>query len=59
VLEREAKESIHDEVLVSNLLHQIVQGLVYLHDKRLLHGDLKASNVLLQDNGQAYLTNFA
>ncbi|EIW70092.1 hypothetical protein TREMEDRAFT_29882, partial [Tremella mesenterica DSM 1558] len=40
------------------LIHQISQGLEYLHSRYILHGDVKASNVLIGDDGQALLCDF-
>ncbi|KAH9900740.1 kinase-like domain-containing protein, partial [Cubamyces lactineus] len=45
-----------DEVL--KMLHQISEGMVYLHSKDILHGDLKASNVLVDDKGDCVITDF-
>lgn len=39
--------------------HQIVQGLGSLHRERIVHGDIKASNVLLYDHGCVALTDFS
>ncbi|KAG2124042.1 hypothetical protein DEU56DRAFT_744872 [Suillus clintonianus] len=33
-------------------MHHISKGMVYLHGENVLHGDLKASNVLVDDNGR-------
>jgi len=43
---------------VSELLNDIAQGLDYAHRKGILHGDLKPSNILLDDAGRAYITDF-
>ncbi|KAG1847152.1 hypothetical protein DFJ58DRAFT_663473 [Suillus subalutaceus] len=32
-------------------MHHISKGMVYLHDQNVLHGNLKASNVLVDDSG--------
>lgn len=39
-------------------MHQISKGMVYLHDQNVLHENLKASNVLVYDNGQFVISNF-
>ncbi|KZV66757.1 kinase-like protein [Peniophora sp. CONT] len=31
----------------ARMMHEIAQGMTYLHDNHIMHGDLKASNVLL------------
>lgn len=43
---------------VGDLLSDIGQGLDYAHRKGVLHGDLKPSNILLDDAGRAYLSDF-
>jgi ABC-type sugar transport system substrate-binding protein/tRNA A-37 threonylcarbamoyl transferase component Bud32 len=42
----------------SHLFGQIAQGLGYAHSKGVIHRDLKPSNILLDDAGNAYLTDF-
>ncbi|KAG2137053.1 kinase-like domain-containing protein [Suillus clintonianus] len=40
------------------LLLQVVLGLQYLHEKDIIHGDLMAPNVLIDENGDALLADF-
>ncbi|RLN84057.1 hypothetical protein BBJ28_00010754 [Nothophytophthora sp. Chile5] len=40
------------------LLYQAAIGLDYIHMKRVVHGDLKLSNILVGADGQAKLANF-
>ncbi|ORX40883.1 hypothetical protein BD324DRAFT_647787 [Kockovaella imperatae] len=40
------------------ILHEIAEGMEYLHGREIVHGDLKASNVLLDDDGKAILCDF-
>ncbi|KAH7909352.1 kinase-like domain-containing protein [Hygrophoropsis aurantiaca] len=40
------------------LLQQIAAGLEHLHKRLIVHGDLKAKNVLINDKGEACLTDF-
>lgn len=37
---------------------QIARGLAYAHSRGVIHRDLKPSNILLDDAGNAYLTDF-
>lgn len=43
---------------IADVLVFMVRGLAYLHDKRLLHRDVKAGNVLLTDDGRAKVADF-
>ncbi|KAL5490400.1 hypothetical protein ACEPAI_5233 [Sanghuangporus weigelae] len=42
------------------LLYEVVSGLEYLHcfSPPIIHGDIKASNILVSDSGHALLTDF-
>ncbi len=42
----------------ARLFEQIAQGLGYAHSKGVIHRDLKPSNIMLDDAGNAYLTDF-
>ena len=43
---------------VEKIVRQIADGLDYAHTKGVLHRDLKPSNILLDEAGDAYLTDF-
>ncbi|KAG1621894.1 hypothetical protein G6F46_001272 [Rhizopus delemar] len=50
--------STFDERLTAFFTLQILQGLEYLHDKGILHRDIKAGNVLIDQNGICKITDF-
>ncbi|QRV74670.1 kinase domain protein [Ceratobasidium sp. AG-Ba] len=37
---------------------ELAEALAYLHDRNIVHGDLKGSNVLISDKGSVRLTDF-
>ncbi|KAF9002485.1 kinase-like domain-containing protein, partial [Cyathus striatus] len=40
------------------LVFEVAQGLEYLHDNNVIHGDLKGTNVLITNSGHACLCDF-
>ncbi|MBA3869937.1 MAG: protein kinase [Anaerolineae bacterium] len=51
----------HDRIPLertANIFSQVAQGLAFAHSKGIIHRDLKPSNIMLDDTGNAYLTDF-
>ncbi|KAG1811694.1 kinase-like domain-containing protein [Suillus variegatus] len=42
----------------SHLLNDVASGLCYLHSQDIVHGSLTGSNVLIDESGGAYLTDY-
>ncbi|KAJ6537966.1 kinase-like domain-containing protein, partial [Mycena capillaripes] len=40
-------------------IHEIAQGLAFLHDQQVVHGDLRGTNILVDNDGHACLTDFS
>ncbi|KAI0753878.1 hypothetical protein C8Q74DRAFT_1307834 [Fomes fomentarius] len=47
-----------DLVDVLKMVHEIAKGMAYLHSKGVLHGDLKAANVLVDDRKHCVISDF-
>ncbi|KZO98412.1 kinase-like protein [Calocera viscosa TUFC12733] len=48
----------HPEADALQMLMGVGRGLTYVHSRRIVHGDLKANNVLVDDEGEAKLMDF-
>ncbi|KAI0275614.1 kinase-like domain-containing protein [Russula aff. rugulosa BPL654] len=59
-LERILEEfgKLNDEKLVANYVIQVLEGLDYLHHNSLVHGNLKAANILMTQSGEVKLSDF-
>lgn len=40
------------------ILAQIIEGLVYMHSKSIIYGDLKSENILINGQGEVKLCDF-
>ncbi|KAK7054448.1 hypothetical protein VNI00_003646 [Paramarasmius palmivorus] len=43
---------------INRLLFGIIQGINYLHSKKVVHGDLKGFNILIDEKGQPRIADF-
>ncbi|KAF8890966.1 hypothetical protein BD779DRAFT_1515523 [Infundibulicybe gibba] len=46
------------EVDLHRFMHEIAKGMEYLHSKGVLHGDLKAANILVDDKIRCVISDF-
>ena len=50
--------AFRNEEVLSNYARQILNGLYYLHSKYVIHGDIKAANILTDRNAGVKLSDF-
>lgn len=48
----------HDSLLPQLFLFQLLRGLSYIHQRYILHRDLKPQNLLISDTGELKLADF-
>ncbi|KAJ7160881.1 kinase-like domain-containing protein [Mycena filopes] len=48
----------HGRANVDELLYEIAQGLEYLHSRKIVHGDLRGANILINEESSACLADF-
>jgi serine/threonine protein kinase len=47
-----------NEIQIATIVQMVLQGLVFLHEKKKIHRDVKAGNILLNRDGYAKLGDF-
>eukprot|EP00111_Clytia_hemisphaerica_P001839 TCONS_00005156-protein len=52
------KEGRRNETQARHMFRQIISAMEYLHQKRIVHRDLKAENLLLDENNRVKLADF-
>ncbi|KAI9695366.1 MAG: negative regulator of the PHO system [Bogoriella megaspora] len=47
-----------DQVTIKSFMHQLLRGIAFCHENRVLHRDLKPQNLLINNKGQLKLGDF-
>jgi len=55
---KEFNQGFKDEIIISTILYDILQGVIYCHSDGRIHRDIKAANILLSADGNAQLSDF-
>ncbi|KAL7409134.1 hypothetical protein BDY24DRAFT_404344 [Mrakia frigida] len=50
--------SLHPQESRLRIIHEIALGMDYLHSRDVIHGDLKANNILIDADGHVLVTDF-
>ena len=58
ILKLKFPHGLKDEILIATLLKQVIEGLNYFHEQGQIHRDIKAANVLMNEKGEIYLSDF-
>ena len=53
-----AMDRTFNEIELASILEMILQGLILIHSKNLIHRDVKGANILLSEDGYAKLADF-
>ena len=53
-----AMNRMYTEIEVATIIKMVLQGLIIIHEKNLIHRDIKGANILLSEDGYAKLGDF-
>ena len=54
---RQAKRPV-DSAMERRMVYEVAKGMAYLHRRGVMHGDLKGTNILIDDDGHCVISDF-
>jgi len=51
-------DGLEEEDLIATVLFDVLKALKYIHEQHIIHRDLKASNILINSEGEVKITDF-
>jgi len=58
VIKYKYPQGFQDEIVIASIVYQTLQGLNFLHEKHMIHRDIKAGNILFNEEGQIKIADF-
>jgi len=49
---------VQDEAIIATVMKETLEALVYMHSNKQMHRDIKAANILLDRQGQVFLSDY-
>lgn len=58
IIKYQSPDGIKDMAIVASILKETLKGLIYLHENKQIHRDIKAGNILMQSDGNIVISDF-
>jgi len=58
IIKLKYQNGIKDESMIATIMKEVIEGIMYLHNQSQIHRDIKAGNILMDENGEILLCDF-